>query len=114
MNCVAYRVPVDAVLFRGQTPYFFAVRQQPTELKAVFWNLGPQPDFFAKQVPLSKFIEQEGELIVPEIREEDRHLVVRGQHRLVDGRRVRIVNLETSASSSTARRAASSPANRAQ
>ncbi len=100
---LAYRVPLDAVMFRGSTPYFFAVQQQPTDLKSMFWNLGPQADFFAKQVPLNQFIEQEGELIAPEIATPNRQMVIRGQHRLVDGRRIRIVNREANAPSDTAR-----------
>ena len=52
-----------------------------------------------------RYIEQQGELVVPELDDQHRQLVIRGQHRLVEGRRVRIVN-GSSQVSTTARRPA--------
>lgn len=86
-----YRIPIESVLFRGDVPYVYAVRESNSDLNFMFWNLGPAPDFIAKRVSLDRFIEQEGSLIVPSMPEGTRQIVVRGQHRLVDNRRVRIV-----------------------
>ncbi len=91
----AFRLPTHSVLFRGETPYIYTIQEQAADLELLFWNLGPNRDFRANRVPLHRYIEQEGELIIPELPPEHRRVVVRGQHRLVDGRRVRIMQVES-------------------
>lgn len=88
----AFRIPLDAVLFRGSEPYYYVVQPSESDLRIMFWDVGPSPDYIVRQVKLDGFVEQEGMLIVPEIAEQDRRIVTRGQHRLVEGRRVRIVD----------------------
>lgn len=86
-----YRIPIESVLFRGDIPYVYAVQESSSDLNFMFWNLGPAADFKALRVPLARYIEQEGTLIVPNMPEQATRIVVRGQHRLVNDRRVRIV-----------------------
>ncbi len=87
-----YRIPIESVLFRGDVPYVYAVQESTSDLNFMFWNLGPAADYKALYVPLSRYIEQEGSLVVPSLPEEATRIVVRGQHRLVNDRRVRIVS----------------------
>ncbi len=98
----AFRLPVHSVLFRGKAPYLYAVTEERSDLNMLFWNLGPDRDFRAVQVPLEGFIEQEGELILPTLDPAHRRVVLRGQHRLVDGRRVRIVQWESPGTTASA------------
>jgi len=73
-----FRIPLSAVLFREEATYFFAVDSQGR----------------AHRVDLDEWIEQEHDVIVKQLPAEYRTIVVRGQHRLVEGRKVRIVNLD--------------------
>lgn len=88
----AFRIPLDAVLFRGADPYFYAIHPTQNDLNVLFWEMGPAADLVAHPVPVKSYVEQDGELIVTDVAPEDRRIVVRGQHRLVEGRRVRIAN----------------------
>ena len=91
----AFRLPIHSVLFRGETPYLYAVEEHSSDLKLLFWDMGQAADYRAVQVPLPRYIEQEEDLIVPDLDPAHRRVVIRGQHRLVQGRRVRIVQQDT-------------------
>jgi membrane fusion protein (multidrug efflux system) len=70
-----FRVPVTSAVFRGDRTLLFAVGE----------------DDKAHSYPLSHWIEQGPDLILSELPPEYRRVVVRGQHRLVDGRSVALV-----------------------
>ncbi len=69
-----FRVPIEAAVMRGERSILFSVDE---EAKAQSFLLGERR-------------EQGGELILLELPEEHRRVVVKGQHRLVDGREVEI------------------------
>jgi RND family efflux transporter MFP subunit len=67
-----YRLPMASAVFRdGRT---------------ILYTVGD--DGLAHSLALDRWIEQGSEIIVPDLPEEQRRVVVRGQHRLVDGREV--------------------------
>jgi RND family efflux transporter MFP subunit len=67
-----FRVPITCVLFREEGAYLFAVDRRDR----------------ARRLVLDSWIEQGPDVIVPELPPDCRTVVVRGQHRLVDGREV--------------------------
>ncbi len=73
-----FRIPIGAAIFRDSETYLFAAGK----------------DGRAHRVALEDWIEQGRELILQELPAEHRTIVVRGQHRLIEGRKVRIVELE--------------------
>jgi len=73
-----FRIPIGAVIFRDSETYLFAAGE----------------DGKAHRVDLDHWIEQGRDLILEELAPEYHRIVVRGQHRLIEGRKVRIVELE--------------------
>ncbi len=69
-----FRVPIEAAVMRGDRVMLFSIDEQA---RAQSYSLGDRR-------------EQGGDLILLELPEEHRRVVVRGQHRLVDGREVEI------------------------
>lgn len=69
-----FRVPIEAAVMRGDRTILYSI---DGEAKAQSYELGDRR-------------EQNGELILLDLPEEYRRVVVRGQHRLVDGREVEI------------------------
>ncbi|MCP4190388.1 MAG: efflux RND transporter periplasmic adaptor subunit [Planctomycetaceae bacterium] len=93
-SITGYQVPIQSVLFRGDQPYVYSVHQSKSDLHYLFFNLGEEADHQANRVSIERYIEQGGLLIVPDMPADDRTIVVKGQHRLVQNRRVRIVGTE--------------------
>ena len=98
-SITGYQVPIPSVMFRGDQPFIYSVHQSKSDLHYLFFNLGAEADYQAKRVPLERYIEQDGALIVPDMPVDDRKIVVKGQHRLVQNRRVRIVGIENQTTS---------------
>ncbi len=73
-----FRIPLTCGVFRDQETFFFSVDASNV----------------ARKVPLDRWIEQGQDLIVEQLAPEHRRVVVRGQHRLVDGRTVEFVDLQ--------------------
>jgi len=73
-----FRVPMNAAVFRDEATFLFAVGK----------------DGRAHRLDVKQWIEQEADLIFPELPPDQRTVVVRGQHRLVEGREVRLVRLQ--------------------
>lgn len=72
-----FRIPLGAAIFRDRETYLFTAGA----------------DGRAHRLDLDHWIEQGRELIVAELPPEHRTIVVRGQHRLIEGRKLRIVEL---------------------
>jgi hypothetical protein len=70
-----FRVPTASAMFRENETYLFSVDGSGV----------------ARKVPLVDWIEQGRHLVLDQLPPEHRHVVVRGQHRLVDGRPVELV-----------------------
>jgi len=75
-----YRVPLASAVFREEEAFVFAADGSGV----------------ARKVPIEHWIEQGRDLILEDLAPEHRRVVVRGQHRLVDGRPVELVELEGS------------------
>jgi len=75
-----YRVPLASAVFREEETFLFSVDGSGV----------------ARKVPVGHWIEQGRDLILERLPPEHRRVVVRGQHRLVDGRPVELVELEGS------------------
>lgn len=86
-----FRLPVQAALFRDNRATIYSVQPAESTVPYLFWNLGSATDFLAHTHEIDQWIEQDGQLIVTDLPAEHRTVVIRGQHRLVDQRRVRIV-----------------------
>lgn len=69
-----FRVPIEAAVMRGERSILFSV----------------DPEAKAQSFLIGERREQGGELILLDLPEEHRRVVVKGQHRLVDGREVEI------------------------
>jgi multidrug efflux pump subunit AcrA (membrane-fusion protein) len=72
-----FRIPETAVVFREGRAFLFSVDSSGV----------------ARQFVLEDWIEEGSDLILAELPPEHRRIVVRGQHRLVDGRAVEEVDL---------------------
>ena len=72
-----FRVPITSAVFRDNETFVFTVDEQSR----------------ARRFDLENWIEQGSDLIVGELPDDRRTLVRRGQHRLVDGRLVKVVEL---------------------
>lgn len=85
-----YRVPESSVLVRGGEAHLFTLRTESDEMQA---NLpeGESAVYHAHRVPLRAYIEQDGQMIVPEPDQPIRVAIVRGQHRLTEGQAVEVV-----------------------
>lgn len=73
----AFRVPLTSTVYRNDQTLLFSVSK----------------DNRARSYALAHWIEQGSDLIVSELPPEHRLVIVRGQHRLVDGRSVKLVDL---------------------
>lgn len=72
-----FRVPIEAAVMRGERSILFSV----------------DPEAKAQSFLIGERREQSGELILLDLPEEHRRVVVKGQHRLVDGREVEIYDI---------------------
>ena len=72
-----YRLPHDSVIFRESETFLYAVDERSKAVK----------------LPLNNWVQQGPDVIVPELPEPLRTVVVRGHRRLVDGRDVEVVEV---------------------
>lgn len=86
-----FKLPLAAAVIRDGQPLVFSIDEQAK----------------TRSYPMGKWREQAGHLILPELPPEYRRVVVRGQHRLVEGRDVEIVSPTEQSNSS--QQTASSP-----
>ncbi|TWT67592.1 Toluene efflux pump periplasmic linker protein TtgA precursor [Posidoniimonas polymericola] len=107
---LAYRVPDVAVMFRGGAAFLFTVREEPTPVEALFWQVGQADLRVANRVDLDQWVDQGEAIIVPAENLELRPVVTRGQQRLTDGQFVRVVNPDALHGASDADATASLPA----
>lgn len=80
-----FRIPITSVVVRDGQTFLFTVGQATEDGKR-----GK-----ARRLPLEDWIEQDTDLILSELSPQDRTIVTRGQHRLVDGRDVLLVRSKT-------------------
>ncbi len=80
-----FRIPMASAVVRSDRTFLFTVGQVTEG--------GKQGK--AHRLPLEDWIEQDTDLILTDLSPKDRSIVTRGQHRLVDGRDVLLVELET-------------------
>ncbi len=88
-----YRVPAEAVIYRGRRAHLFTVRAEPTELELLYWDLGTTQLQRAHQVNLDKWVDQGPYVILPASDVQLDAVVVRGHLRLADKQAVRVSNL---------------------
>jgi len=79
-----FRIPMTSVVVRSDQSFLFTVGQATED--------GKQGK--ARRLLLENWIEQDTDLILTDLSPQDRSIVTRGQHRLVDGRDVILVKLE--------------------
>lgn len=91
---LAYRVPDVAVMFRDGSAFLFTVREEPTPVEALFWEVGQADLRVANRVDLTRWVDQGDYIVVPAESLELQPVVTRGQQRLTDGQYVRVVNPE--------------------
>ena len=72
-----FRIPLGCAVFRGGKTFLFAVDDR----------------LRARRIELADWIEQDSDLVLLELPPQQRRVVTRGHHRLVDGREVRLVKL---------------------
>lgn len=89
---LAYRIPENAVLFRGGEAFLFSIRSERTPVEAMFWEVGETEILRAQRVELDQRVDQGDELLVPATAVKLGPVVVRGQQRLFDGQLVRLPN----------------------
>jgi len=73
-----HRVPATCAVFRDDSAYLFAVDKKAK----------------ARRIDLDNWIEQGSDLIIAELPPQRRTIVRRGQHRLIEGREVKLVKLD--------------------
>jgi len=108
-----YQVPVSSVLFRierdaetgerREIGYIFSVVDGDNPSAPASSTDDPDKTYIAKRTQLGDWVEQDMTLVLTHLPPEHRNLVVRGQHRLVDGRPVQIVETKKTRSSSNNR-----------
>ena len=87
----ACRLPVSTALYRDGEAHVFSLQGAPSDVTFLFWTVGRGTQYTARRYQLDRWIEQGPDLILPSLPEEHRTVMIRGQHRLVDGRPVRVV-----------------------
>jgi len=86
-----YRLPLTSVVYRDDKPHLFLAEKTEVDVRFLFHDLGRWPQFVARMYEIDNFAEQGEDVILKELPSDLRYAVVRGQHRLVDGRPVRVV-----------------------
>lgn len=87
----AYRVPESAVTFRGDEAFLFAVEEESAPVDAFYFRVGQTTVHRAKKTPLTSWIDQGDELVIPADACRLDAVVVRGHQRLTDGQLARLV-----------------------
>lgn len=96
-----YRVPISSVVFRDRQAFLYSAEPEETAANIMFTDVGRGTKFTARRHQLVKYIEQGQQLVIPfsdelaaqpALPDKDPLAIVRGQHRLVDGRPLEIVS----------------------
>lgn len=87
----AFRVPESATLFTKDRAFVYRVAKQLEPRQVMFWKIDEAPVARADRVELTQWVDQGDFLLVPSSTADLQDVVVRGQQRLADGERVRIV-----------------------
>ncbi len=100
-HVTGYKLPVAAAIYRDDNAYIYSVSPEaPAEGMSTTSSQNtseqessPNPLFRANKIKLAEYVEQGSDLIIPEgnLAPKDLTVIVRGQHRVVDGRLVEIV-----------------------
>lgn len=88
-----YRVPAEAIIYRGRRAHLFTVKSEPTEMELLYWELGPTELHRAYQVNLDKWVDQGPYVVLPASDVKLDSVVVRGHLRLADKQAVRVKNM---------------------
>jgi len=98
-----FKIPTSSVLFRTErdpksgarekTASIFSVMNLDPAAKDRVPTVGDKADYVAHRYRLGDWVEQDMHLVLTDLPEEHRNLVVRGQHRLVEDRPVEIVSV---------------------
>jgi len=84
-----YRVPESAVIYRGGSAFMYLVEPEEESVRALFFDVGDMPIYRARRLNLDRWVEQRGEVLIPSSSDNPLNIIVRGQHRLIDGQLVR-------------------------
>lgn len=87
-----YRVPEEAVVYRGRKAHLFTVEPEAAQLEMLYWNLGETKIHRARKVDLQQWADQGPNVIIPAEEVDLKSVVVRGHLRLADSQVVRIKN----------------------
>ncbi len=83
----AFRLPAPATVVQDGQLYIYSLKPAETPVRFLFWEFGQEQEFEAQRLNLTpgSYVEQGDELVVFDLPEEHRMVVVRGQHRLLPG-----------------------------
>lgn len=104
-----FRLPIESVIFRDDGTFVYLAKQLKPDgtdtMKLVGVHSDETREFVAQEWKLNYYLEQGRELVIRDLPQDQQQLIVRGQHRLVDGRRIQVMSesVESSAEVSTSR-----------
>ncbi|MEN1678554.1 MAG: efflux RND transporter periplasmic adaptor subunit [Planctomycetota bacterium] len=101
---LAYKIPENAIIFRGRDAFLYHLKPQPSTVKAMFWEVGQTELQKAERIDLQQWVDQGDVVLAPAASIDLGPLVVRGQQRLTDGQLVRVTNPSQTSGEMTAQR----------
>ncbi|MEX1042815.1 MAG: efflux RND transporter periplasmic adaptor subunit [Pirellulaceae bacterium] len=91
-----YRLPIESVIFRDDGTFVYLAKEQKPSgsdsMKLVGVHSDHTKEFIAQEWKLTYFIEQGRELVIRDLPQDQEQLIVRGQHRLTDGRKIQVMS----------------------
>ena len=87
---LAYRVPEDAIIFRGRQAYLYHLVPESADVQAMFWTVGQTELQRAQRVDIKQFVDQGDAVLIPATSVDLGPVVVRGQQRLTSDQLVRV------------------------
>ena len=87
-----YRVPEEAVVYRGRNAFLFTVVPESAAMEMLYWNLGETEIQRARRIDLRQWADQGSHVILPAEDVRLQSVVVRGHLRLADQQVVRVKN----------------------
>ncbi|MEM8865256.1 MAG: efflux RND transporter periplasmic adaptor subunit [Planctomycetota bacterium] len=106
---LAYKIPENAVIFRGRNAYLYHLLTETAPVEAMYWEVGQTQLQRAQRVDLQQWIDQGDVVLVPAAVVDLGPVVVRGQQRLASGQLVRVTNADALPESAFAARNAQRP-----
>lgn len=91
---LAYRVPEDAVIFRGRRSFLYHLVPEYADVQAMFWKVGQTELQRAQRIDLKQFVDQGDSILIPATAVELGPVVTRGQQRLAADQLVRVATAE--------------------